>query len=134
MDGKTIKTPQWTALLQACLDNDIYIPNLCFLKEYQNPPASCRLCFVEIEGEERPIASCTVSVTDTMAVRTDTAPVRQLQRAAFRLLLSVHHIECKQCPANKQCELQRMARFLKVGLKPGRFERILKTSRFQPDL
>jgi NADH dehydrogenase/NADH:ubiquinone oxidoreductase subunit G len=40
-----------------------------------------------------------------------------LQRAGLRLLLSVHDIDCRNCPANKQCELQKIARFLKVGLK-----------------
>ncbi|MBW1842638.1 MAG: (2Fe-2S)-binding protein [Deltaproteobacteria bacterium] len=126
VDGRAIEAPQGVTLLQACLDNDIYIPNLCFLADYQNPPASCRLCFVEIDGEEKPVTSCTVGVADGMVVRTDTSTVRRLQRAALRLLLSVHHIDCKHCPANKQCALQHMAKFLKVGLKPGPFEQILK--------
>ncbi|MBW2193141.1 MAG: (2Fe-2S)-binding protein, partial [Deltaproteobacteria bacterium] len=79
VDGRSIQAPQGVTLLQACLDNDIYIPNLCFLADYQNPPASCRLCFVEIDGEEKPVTSCTVGVADGMVVRTDTSPVRRLQ-------------------------------------------------------
>jgi len=126
VDGKEIETKQGTTLLQACLDNDIYIPNLCFLESMENPSASCRMCFVEIQGERQPITSCTVTVEDDMVVKTDTPAVRQLQRTALRLLLSVHHVECKRCPANKKCELQRIAKFLKVGLKPKRLERYLK--------
>jgi bidirectional [NiFe] hydrogenase diaphorase subunit len=126
VDGKTIEASRGATLLQACLDNGIYIPNLCFLADLENPPASCRLCFVEIEGEKRPVTSCTITVADAMVVRTDTQPVRRLQRAAFRLLLSVHHIDCKHCPANRRCELQHLGKFLNVGLKTGRLERILK--------
>jgi len=126
VDGKEIETKQGTTLLQACLDNDIYIPNLCFLESMEDPSASCRMCFVEIEGEKQPMTSCTVKVKDDMVVKTDTPAVRQLQRTALRLLLSVHHVDCKHCPANKKCELQRIAKFLKVGLKPKGLERYLK--------
>ncbi len=126
VDGKEIETKQGTTLLQACLDNDIYIPNLCFLESMEDPSASCRMCFVDIEGEKQPMTSCTVKVKDDMVVKTDTPAVRQLQRTALRLLLSVHHVDCKHCPANKKCELQRIAKFLKVGLKPKGLERYLK--------
>ncbi|MFA9498136.1 MAG: 2Fe-2S iron-sulfur cluster-binding protein [Deltaproteobacteria bacterium] len=126
VDGKEIETKQGTTLLQGCLDNDIYIPNLCFLESMEDPSASCRMCFVEIEGEKQPITSCTVNVKDDMVVKTDTPAVRQLQRTALRLLLSVHHVDCKHCPANKKCELQRIAKFLKVGLKPKGLERYLQ--------
>lgn len=130
VDGKEIEAKRETSLLQACLENDIYIPNLCFLKDLESSPASCRLCFVDIEGETKPVASCTVTVKEAMVVRTDTPPVRRLQRAAFRLLLSVHDVDCKNCPANKKCELQHLAKFLKVGLKSKGLERILK----EPDI
>lgn len=126
VDGKEIETKQGTTLLQGCLDNDIYIPNLCFLESMEDPSASCRMCFVKIEGEKQPITSCTVNVKDDMVVKTDTPAVRQLQRTALRLLLSVHHVDCKHCPANKKCELQRIAKFLKVGLKPKGLERYLQ--------
>ncbi len=126
VDNKEIEAEEGTTLLQACLNNDIYIPNLCYLKSMGNPSASCRICFVEIEGEEKPVASCTVKVRDDMVVRTDTEPVRRLQRTAFELLMSVHDVDCGHCPANKKCELQNIAKLLKVGLKSKRFEQQLK--------
>jgi bidirectional [NiFe] hydrogenase diaphorase subunit len=118
VDNKEIEAQPGTTLLKACLDNDIYIPNLCYLEGIDPPSVSCRMCFVEIEGERQPVPSCTVLVKDDMVVKTDTPAVRQLQRTALRLLLSVHHVDCRNCQANKKCELQRMAKFLKVGLKP----------------
>jgi len=126
VDNQEIETRKGKTLLQACLDNRIYIPNLCYLEEMESPSASCRMCFVEIEGIGQPVPSCTVQVRDNMVVKTDTPAVRQLQRTALRLLLSVHDVDCKNCHANKKCELQNIAKFLKVGLKPRRLDRYLK--------
>jgi len=125
VDDKEIEAIKGTTLLQACLENDIYIPNLCYLEEMEHPHASCRMCFVEIEGEGEPIASCTIPVREGLVVRTDTPSVRRLQRSALRLLLSVHEVDCAHCPANKKCELQNMAKFLKVGLKPKGLDQFL---------
>ena len=126
VDGREIKAEEEESLLQACLDNGIYIPNLCHMKGMVRPPASCRLCFVEIEGENRPIPSCTLNVENGMIVKTDTPNVRRLQRSALRLLLSVHRVDCGNCPANKKCELQNLAIFLKVGLKTKNLDNRLK--------
>lgn len=126
VDGKKIEIEAGTSLLQACLDNGVYIPNLCWLKDMKEPSASCRLCFVEIQGVERPVTACTVKPEDGMVVKTDAPEVRRLQRSGLQLLLSVHDVDCKNCIANKKCELQRLARFLNVGLKSKRFDLSLK--------
>ena len=128
VDNKEIETEEGKSVLQACLDNGIYIPNLCYVKGMDRPPASCRLCFVEIDGEDRPTTSCTAKAREGMRVRTDTPAVRSLQRSAFEFLLSLHDVDCAHCPANKKCGLQDIARFLKVGLKPRRLEQYLKES------
>ena len=133
VNNKTIEVEKGRSLLQACLENDIYIPNLCYLEGMDNPLASCRMCFVEIEGEDKPVTSCTVEVRDGMVVKTDTPSVRRLQRSALQFLLSVHEVDCGRCPANKKCDLQRIAKFLKVGLKPKRLERFLKESGIDED-
>lgn len=118
VDGREIRAKKGVSLLAACLEAGIYIPNLCHIEGMAEPPASCRLCFVEIDGRPEPATSCTVSVESNLVVRTDTPDVRRLQRTGLRLLLSVHDVDCKNCVANKRCELQRMAKFLGVGLKP----------------
>ena len=126
VDDREITARPGDMLLAACLNNDIYIPHLCYLKGDDDPPASCRLCFVEVEGIQRPVTACTVRVAENMRVKTDTAAVRRLQRSAFELLLSVHHVACRSCPANRRCDLQKIARFLKVGLKVKRLDLYLK--------
>ena len=43
VDNKEIGAREGTNLLQACLENDIYIPNLCYLEDMKEiGRASCR--------------------------------------------------------------------------------------------
>lgn len=126
VDNIVIEAVEGANLLQTCLDNDIYIPNLCYLEDMDTPSVSCRLCFVELEGINNPVSSCTVKIKEGMVIRTDTENVRTLQRTAFKLLLSTHLVDCRNCPANKVCEIQKLAGFLKVGLKNKDFENKLR--------
>lgn len=133
VDEKEIEVEEGKSLLEACLENGIYIPNLCFMKDMEDPPASCRLCFVEIEGQKKPVASCKVMPLKGMVVRTGTEEVRRLQRTALRLLLSVHNVACRSCPSNKKCELQRMVRLLGIRLKPRRYDHLDRVTREEYD-
>ena len=126
IDGEEIEAAEGDNLLRVCLENDIYIPNLCYMRGMDTPPVSCRLCFVEVEGQDGPVSSCRVKVSGGMVVFTDTDKVRRLQRTALRFLLSTHRVECAICPANKNCEIQKLAKFLKVGLKSEDYNKYLK--------
>lgn len=131
VDDKMIEVHAGANLLSVCLANGIYIPHLCYLEDMNPVSASCRLCFVEIAGGNGPVPACTVRVEAPITVKTDTPAVRRLQKAGLRLLLSVHRVDCKNCPANRNCELQRIARFLKIGLNSGKLERRLKEPEVQ---
>jgi predicted molibdopterin-dependent oxidoreductase YjgC len=126
VDGKILYIEPGVTLLDACLSCGIYIPHLCYLEKMKPVSASCRLCFVEVEGRSGPVPACTVAVEGPLTVKTDTPAVRRLQKAGLQLLLSVHRVACKSCPAHRRCELQRLAKFLKIGLKSGKLERRLK--------
>ncbi|MEW6262460.1 MAG: 2Fe-2S iron-sulfur cluster-binding protein [Thermodesulfobacteriota bacterium] len=123
INQKEYEVERGSNLLEVCLANGVYVPHLCHWPGLEPPPASCRLCFVEIEGQAGPIPACSVKVKDGMKVTTDAPEARRLQRSALNLLLSVHNLDCKNCPANKKCELQRLARFLGLPLKPRPFPR-----------
>jgi bidirectional [NiFe] hydrogenase diaphorase subunit len=124
IDGKKIKAPEGQKVLWAALDNDVYIPNLCALREKETQDASCRLCWVEING--RAVTACTESVADGMTVDTKGAKAQRLARTALELLLASNEVECANCPANGKCELQKIAAHLKVKLKTKRFRKILR--------
>jgi bidirectional [NiFe] hydrogenase diaphorase subunit len=124
IDGKKIKAREGDKLLWAALDNGIYIPNLCALREASEPAASCRLCFVEIEGRNGPVTACTEPVREGMKVNTRGPTARRLARTALELLLASHPVDCAHCPSNRSCELQRIAAYLGVKLRTKRFRRL----------
>ncbi|UCD22881.1 MAG: (2Fe-2S)-binding protein, partial [Chloroflexota bacterium] len=92
IDGKTVKAALGVMVLWAALDNDIFIPNLCAIREKSEPFASCRLCFVEIEGKDIPVTACTTPVTEGMVVNTKGAEGVRLARTALELLLASHPV------------------------------------------
>lgn len=122
VDGKTVLARDGEKVLFAARRAGIFIPSLCYLEEIDDSFASCRLCFVEVEGIPQPVTSCTEPVRRGMVVRTDSERARRLQRSALRLLISAHRIDCKRCYANRRCALQDLARRLNVGLKISRLK------------
>ena len=124
INGVEVKAKEGEKLLWVALDNGLYIPNLCALRGEELSWASCRLCFVEIEGRDTPVTACTQPVRDGMVVHLDTPQVKRLQRTAFELLLSHHHLDCRHCAKNRSCELQNIARRLRLKLKLTRFRPI----------
>lgn len=130
IDGKLISTEAGKKLLWAALDNGIYIPHLCAIREAgggsegdrHGSAASCRLCFVEIEGYPRPVTACTETIQEGMVVHTRSPRVDRLVQTGFALLLSVHRLDCARCPKNRACALQKIARERKLRLKLTRLE------------
>ncbi len=126
IDGKRITAHEGEKLLWIALDNSIYIPNLCALRDASTPPAACRLCFVEVEGKKQPVTACTETVTDGMVVNTKGAKTLRLVRTGFELLLASHPVDCAHCASNRSCELQKIAHHLGVKLNSKRFRKLLR--------
>ncbi len=126
IDGKKITASEDQSVLWAALDNDIYIPNLCAIRDKHDTPASCRLCFVEIQGKPKPVTACTEQVSEGMVVNLHSPESLRLARTALELLLASHPVDCKNCAANGNCELQRAARHLGVKLNTKRFRKLLR--------
>jgi formate dehydrogenase major subunit/NADH-quinone oxidoreductase subunit G len=125
INGQEIRALESETILWAALDNDIYIPNLCAIREKSEPFAACRLCFVEVEGKDNPVTACTTPVTEGMVVNTQGAKALRLACTALELLLASHPVDCAHCLKNGSCELQKIAEHLGVKLKTKRFRKIL---------
>jgi len=118
IDSREILAPEGEKLLWVALDNGIYIPNLCSIRDKEESSASCRLCFVEVEGKAQPVAACTELVKEGMVVNTRGEDALRLARTAFELLMASEPVTCADCLANRNCELQNLAKHLKIRLKP----------------
>jgi predicted molibdopterin-dependent oxidoreductase YjgC len=108
IDGRKITTSEERTILEAATENGIYIPTLCFHKRLSTL-GSCRMCLVEIEGAEKPMAACTTPVVDGIVVHSKTERVQQLRRDALRLMLVNHPLDCPVCDAGGECQLQNLA-------------------------
>ena len=124
IDGKKIKAGEGDNILFAALENGIYIPNLCAIREKLDPPASCRLCFVEVEGEEEPVTACTQPVKEGMVAHTRGKLAQRLARTAAELILASHPVDCGHCLKNRSCQLRIIAKHLGIKLKSKRLRRL----------
>ena len=74
-----------------------------------NEIGSCRVCVVEVEGEDALAAACNTPVFDGMAVRTNTPRVIAARRANVETILATHRSECTTCKRSGTCALQAVA-------------------------
>jgi formate dehydrogenase major subunit/NADH-quinone oxidoreductase subunit G len=126
IDGKEVNCFENETLLWVALDHGIYIPNLCMAREMPDPYGACRLCYVEVDGEERPVTACTTKVKEGMVVSTKGPKALRLARTAFELTLSNHPVDCAHCLKSGSCELQKIAKHLSVRLSTKKFKKFLR--------
>ena len=128
IDGIRLEVPDNKNVLDAALENGIYIPHLCHHKDL-NPLGSCRMCIVEVEGQEGVVTSCTLKAKDGMVIRTKTPEIERLRMLALELLLAGHPEDCSTCPKYGNCELQMLIQY--IGPKTGRLK--LRTKGFKAE-
>ena len=126
IDGKKITAKAGEKILWAALANDIYIANLCAIADKPAPNAACRLCFVEVEGEDEPVTACTREIKEGMVVNTKSEKTLNLAKAGFELIMASHPVDCAHCAANRACELQNIAKHLSCKLKTKRYRQLLR--------
>ncbi len=116
IDGKDVKTVSGKTVLEAALDNGIYIPTLCYHPDL-SPFGACRLCIVQIEGLRGLPTSCTTAAKEGMVVKTDSPEIRQVRKIAMELILAAHPDDCLVCSQNLNCEMQAVAQYIGIDKK-----------------
>jgi NADH-quinone oxidoreductase subunit G len=121
IDGAEISVPKGTLVIRAAELLGIEIPRFCD-HPLLDPVGACRQCIVEVEGQRKPMASCTITCTDGMVVRTQlSSPVAEkAQRGVMELLLINHPLDCPVCDKGGECPLQNQA--MTAGRADTRFE------------
>lgn len=121
IDGIEISVPKGTLVIRAAELLGIEIPRFCD-HPLLDPAGACRQCIVEVEGQRKPMASCTITCTDGMVVKSQlTSPVAEKsQRGVMELLLINHPLDCPVCDKGGECPLQNQA--MQVGDTDTRFE------------
>lgn len=128
IDQKEIRAKRGEKILWTALDNDIYIPNLCAIREADIPFSGCRLCLIEIEltNKRKIVASCSEPAKDGLVIYTNSERIKRLRKSAFELIMSDHFINCPECEGRKKCILLKIAGALSVKIRPKRFRKLEK--------
>lgn len=143
IDGREVTAKPGQTILEAALDQEIYIPYLCYYPKMK-PQGSCRACMVEVEanGRKMTVASCTSPPMPDSEVTTNSEEVQGLRRNIIELLMSEHphgcltchridlcgpqdicqrHVtvtdRCTICPKNERCELKDTVRTVELDLR-----------------
>src|SRR5215469_12575492 len=110
IDGFEIAVPKGTLVIRAAEMIGIQIPRFCD-HPLLDSIGACRQCLVEVEGQRKPLASCTTVCTDGMVVKTQltSALADKAQHGVMEFLLINHPLDCPMCDKGGECPLQNQA-------------------------
>lgn len=103
INGTKLKVKNGISILKACESIGIHIPTLCYLEEI-NEIGFCRICVVEVEGQQDLVSACNTEVTNGMVIETDSQKVLDSRIASLQLLAGRHKFDCWKCPKEGRCE------------------------------
>ncbi len=106
IDGREVRAPENTMLVDAAKHGDVEIPVFCYEPKLGQPVGACRMCLVEIEGIPKLQTGCSTPVKDGMVVYTQTERVKTAQQSVVEFLLINHPLDCPVCDKGGECPLQ----------------------------
>ncbi|MFD2111982.1 bidirectional hydrogenase complex protein HoxU [Thiorhodococcus fuscus] len=108
IDDLDLSAREDETIIEVCRENKIPIPSLCYLDGLSTWGA-CRLCVVELEGQNRLTAACSTRVAEGMRIHTNTERLQRYRRTIIELLFAERNHICSVCVSNGHCELQSLA-------------------------
>jgi bidirectional [NiFe] hydrogenase diaphorase subunit len=108
LNGETVSAQEGQTILAALREHGVEVPTLCHL-DGLSERGGCRLCLVEIEGNNKLQASCVTPVQEGMVVRTHTERLVEYRKMILELLFAERNHVCAVCVMNGNCELQAQA-------------------------
>ncbi len=106
-------------LLSVLKEHGINLPTLCHL-EGLSERGGCRLCLVEIQGNNKLQPACVTPATEGLVVTTHSERLVKYRKMILELLFSERNHICAVCVMNGACELQWEA--AKAGMDNVRYD------------
>ena len=119
IDAHTVRAYEGETILSAARRAGIPIPTLCYV-EGLSVWGGCRLCVVEVGGEQPLRLACATPVVDEMEITTSSDRLVEHRRQLVELLFAEGNHICSVCVSNGACELQDAA--VELGIDHIRFE------------
>ena len=118
INGKEIEFEPGMTILQACEIAGAEIPRFCY-HERLSIAGNCRMCLVEMDKSQKPIASCAMPAAEGMTIKTNTEMVEKARKGVMEFLLANHPLDCPVCDQGGECDLQDQS--LYYGVDKSRF-------------
>ncbi len=118
INDREVTVAPGTSILEACRQHGVEVPYFCYHPEL-SVAANCRMCLVEIEGWNKPAASCCTPVAEGMKVYTQTDSIKKDREMVMEYLLIHHPLDCPVCDQGGHCKLQDYA--VEHGPSHGRY-------------
>jgi NADPH-dependent glutamate synthase beta subunit-like oxidoreductase/formate hydrogenlyase subunit 6/NADH:ubiquinone oxidoreductase subunit I/ferredoxin len=104
IDGQKLTGRAGQTILEVCRDNGVEVPTLCYEPKLPGFGA-CRMCVVDVEGEDQPPISCSRDAEADMVVQTQTPRLREIRKTNLELIFSDHNAYClppcqNKCPSH----------------------------------
>lgn len=131
IDGEQVRIAAGSSILSACQKANIYVPTLCSHPDLSPPfdlapsdfifrgnqkienadPSSrrypgCRLCLVQVQGEDRPVRACATEALNGQIISTNTDKVNLKRQENLSSILANHPHACLTCAQNRGCSLE----------------------------
>lgn len=117
-NNRTIEAKEGETILSALKRAGIRVPTLCHI-EGMTPTGACRICVVEVEGQNSLIPSCAYPVSPGMKIKTHSERALRARKTVVELLLANHPDDCLYCIRNGNCQLQSLAE--EFGIRQRRY-------------
>jgi len=130
IDGVKLEVDDSLTILEAALENNIYIPNLCHHKDLK-PTGACRMCLVEINNKNLQVVACKTKVEEGMTVITESPDINFVRQMTLELLHVNHTQDCTNCKKNTNCQLQEVTSF--VGVNEARMKQMRRNKPSIPE-
>jgi NADH-quinone oxidoreductase subunit G len=108
VDEVEVQVPKGLGLVETAAAAGIEIPVFCYEPRIGPPIGACRMCLVEVEGQGKLQAGCTLTAQDGMVVRTAQTSEKAAdgQNATLEFILVNHPLDCPVCDKGGECPLQ----------------------------
>jgi len=87
LNGQEVAFEPGQTLLEVANTAGIEIPTLCFVKDAV-PHGACRICVIEVDGQDELLPACETFAAEGLVVETDTLRVRQTRADILQMLVA----------------------------------------------
>lgn len=140
INGRQVELEEGASLLDAAKAAQVHIPTLCYYPGLP-APAVCRMCLVEVEGEDRPRPACKTPARNGDVVTTDSEALQAFRRSDAEWILARHPNDCMRCEVNGTCQLRHLVserqwedRWPKIPAGPANDQVELSTDHTSPSI